>query len=169
MSIKPVAAGLKPPVWKNIQKDNMGAAVPNEPKNKKNCSCFGLCYFIFCTHYEHTFDSNKFLGHFTTDFVILFASDILLIKKIITSSVKCYSVVVVCLHVIMATFDLHMNLTHFVFWGRLACFSDNYIWISRRLLIFTICVKTIHSFLLRRFAPKWIDINYKDIYCNVLR
>lgn len=102
-------------------------------KIKKKCPCFGLCYFIFCTHYEHTYDSNKFLGHFTTDFVILFASDFLLIKKIITSSVKCYSVVVVCLHVIyMATFDLHMNLTHFVFWGRLACFSDNYIWISGR-------------------------------------
>lgn len=36
---------------------------------------------LFFTHYEHTFDSNKFLGHFTTEFVILFASDILLIKK----------------------------------------------------------------------------------------
>lgn len=36
MSIKPVAAGLKPLVWKNIQKDNMGATVPNEPKTKKN-------------------------------------------------------------------------------------------------------------------------------------
>lgn len=58
----------------------MEATVPNEPKNKKNCSCFGLCYFIF-VRIIHTFDSNKFLGHFTTDFVILFASDILLIKK----------------------------------------------------------------------------------------
>lgn len=93
----------------------MGATVPNEPKNKKKLLLFWTMLFYFWTHYEHTFDSNKFLGHFTTDFVILFASDILLIKKIITSSVKCYSVVVVCLHVIMATFDLHMNLTHFVF------------------------------------------------------
>lgn len=76
MSIKPVAAGLKPPVWKNIQKDNMGATVPNEPKNKKNCSCFGLCYFIF-VRIMNTIWFQQIPGTFYDKFVILFASDIL--------------------------------------------------------------------------------------------
>lgn len=57
----------------------MGATVPNEPKNK-NCSCFGLCYFIFYALWTHIW-FQQIPGTFYDKFVILFASDILLIKK----------------------------------------------------------------------------------------
>lgn len=100
-------------------------------KIKKNALVLDYVILFLYALWTHIW-FQQIPGTFYDKFVILFASDILLIKKIITSPVKCYSVVVVCLHVIMATFDLHMNLTHFVFWGRLACFSDNYIWISGR-------------------------------------